>query len=67
MTVDVIIEDDRWSAVGLEALADRAVAATLTHLGLTPGDWDASVLACNDERIAALPPDDAMPERVRPS
>ena len=54
MTVDVIMEDDRWKALGLEALADRAVKATLTHLGLEPSQWEIALLACDDARIAAL-------------
>lgn len=31
---DCVIEDDRWSDAGLEALAARAVAATLGWAGL---------------------------------
>jgi len=54
MTTDVIIEDDRWEAVGLAALAERGVAAALAHQGLAPGNWEVSVLACGDARIAAL-------------
>ena len=52
MTVDLLIEDDRWQ--GLEALADRAVSATLEDLGLEPSVWEVSLLACDDARIAAL-------------
>ncbi len=54
MTVECIIEDDRWREAGLEALAARAVDATLAHLGLVPDDWDVALLACDDTRIAAL-------------
>jgi len=54
MLIDTIIEDPRWDAAGLEALADRAARATLTHLGLDAEDWEISVLACDDARIAAL-------------
>ncbi|MBC7132240.1 MAG: rRNA maturation RNase YbeY [Roseovarius sp.] len=54
MPVEVVIEDDRWQAAGLEALAGRAAAATLSHLGLDPGVWDISVLGCDDARIAVL-------------
>jgi probable rRNA maturation factor len=54
VTVDVVIEDDRWEAAGIEALSGRAVAATLGHLGLGGGDWEVVVLACDDARIAAL-------------
>lgn len=54
MSVDVIIEDDRWTALGLETLADRAVAAALAHLNLDPNAWEVSVLGCDDKRITAL-------------
>lgn len=54
MSVDVIIEDCRWEAVGLEALADRAVAATLQHLGLEADAWEVAVLAADDARISVL-------------
>jgi probable rRNA maturation factor len=54
MTIDIVIEDDRWAAAGIEALAARAVEATLAHLGLAPGDWEVVLLACDDARIAAL-------------
>jgi probable rRNA maturation factor len=54
MGVDVIIEEPRWEAVGLEPLAERAVAATLVHLRLDPSAWEVTVLGCDDARIAAL-------------
>lgn len=54
MSVDVIIEDDRWQAAGLEPLAEAAAAAALAHLGLEPEEWEVSLLACDDARIATL-------------
>lgn len=54
MSVDVVIEDPRWNEAGLDALAERAVAAVLNHLGLRPGDWEVVVMGCDDARIAAL-------------
>lgn len=54
MTVDVVIEDARWEAQGLEALSARASDAALAHLGLDPGVWQIAVLGCDDARIAAL-------------
>jgi probable rRNA maturation factor len=53
VTVDVVIEDDRWAAAGIDTLSARAVGATLAHLGLG-GEWEIAVLACDDTRIAAL-------------
>jgi probable rRNA maturation factor len=53
VTVDVVIEDDRWATAGIEALSARAVGATLANLRLG-GDWEVVVLGCDDARIAAL-------------
>ncbi len=54
MLTDVLIEDDRWQGAGLDALAERAAAATLAHLGLDPAEWEIAVLGCDDARIATL-------------
>lgn len=54
MSMDIIIEDDRWAALGLADLATDAANAALTHLGLDPEAWEIVVLACNDARIADL-------------
>ncbi|MHC0053433.1 rRNA maturation RNase YbeY [Actibacterium sp. D379-3] len=51
--VETLIEDDRWDAAGLAELADVACGATLAHLGLT-GDFEISLLGCDDARIAVL-------------
>lgn len=53
MPVEVLIEDRNWATAGLEALARRAVAATLAHLGLGNA-CEISVLGCSDTRIAVL-------------
>ncbi|MCZ4351039.1 rRNA maturation RNase YbeY [Roseovarius aestuarii] len=54
MTVDVMLEDTRWRAIGLEALSERAAQATLLHLGVDADVFEFCVLACNDARIATL-------------
>jgi probable rRNA maturation factor len=54
MLCDVVIEDDRWQAAALEDLAERAARATLEHLAMDPEDWEISILACDDARIAVL-------------
>lgn len=54
MGTDVIIEDARWAEAGLAALADKAVAATLGHLGLEPDAWEVAVLGADDARLAEL-------------
>lgn len=65
MSVDVVIEDDRWAGAGLRRLAGRAVDATLSHAGLDPAAWEVTVLACDDARIAAL--NDAFRTRPQPT
>ena len=52
MIVDVIIEDDRWRAVEIEALAEATCGGALAHLGLAGAE--VSLLACDDARIAVL-------------
>ncbi|WP_152493030.1 rRNA maturation RNase YbeY [Roseovarius sp. THAF27] len=54
VSVDTVVEDDRWQDAGLERLAERAAEATLAHLGLDPAEWEIAVLGCDDARIAAL-------------
>lgn len=54
MLTDTLIEDDRWHAVNLPVLVERAACASLRHLGLDPDDWEIAVLACDDGRIAEL-------------
>ena len=54
MLTDTLIEDRRWQEAGLEALAETAARATLTHLGLDPNEWQIALLACDDARIASL-------------
>jgi probable rRNA maturation factor len=52
VTVDCVVEDDRWGDIA--ALAQLATDATLERLGLEPSVFEISLLACDDARIAAL-------------
>ena len=52
--VDIVIEDDRWEAFGLETLSYRAVRAALDGLGIAPEGFQLVVMGCDDARIAAL-------------
>ncbi len=52
--VDIVIEDDRWEAFGLEPLATRAVQATLAMLGLPETGLTLCLMGCDDARIRAL-------------
>ncbi|MBU2956732.1 rRNA maturation RNase YbeY [Paracoccus sp. 1_MG-2023] len=51
ITADCVIEDERWEAAGLEALAARAIAAALEWHGI---GGEVVVMGCDDARIAAL-------------
>lgn len=62
-TIDTIVEDARWT--GLDAIADRACAATLRHLGLDPEGFEIVVLGADDSRIAAL--NEAFRGKARPT
>ena len=50
---DVLLEDPRWKAAGLEALSQPAVHAALTAAGVAP-KYEVCVLGCDDARIAVL-------------
>ena len=54
MPVESLIEDARWSTLGLPGLADRAAMAVLAHQELDAARCDISLLACNDTRIGEL-------------
>ncbi|QBF30732.1 rRNA maturation RNase YbeY [Thalassococcus sp. S3] len=54
MSIEVILEDQRWEEADLDGLANRAGSATLRHLGLDAARCEISVLGCDDTRIAAL-------------
>lgn len=54
MEIDILIEDDGWDAEALATIADAALSATLSELGLAPDGIAVSILACDDTRIAAL-------------
>jgi probable rRNA maturation factor len=54
MQCDLVVEDPRWDAMGLSALAEPAIAAVLARLGLAAAICEVTVLACDDARIAGL-------------
>jgi probable rRNA maturation factor len=51
---DSALDDDRWSLVSFETLAETAATAALIHLGLDPAQYGIAILACDDARIAEL-------------
>ena len=52
--VDIVIEDDRWEALGLEALAEPAVRAAFAELGLPEAGFTLCLMGCDDARILEL-------------
>ncbi|MFL4468347.1 rRNA maturation RNase YbeY [Tateyamaria armeniaca] len=52
--IEVILDDERWAAFGLEALAEQAVAATLRGLDLDPARIEVAILGCDDAHITIL-------------
>lgn len=52
--VDIVIEDPRWEAFGLEALAELAVRAAFAEIGLDPVGFQLCLMGCDDARIMAL-------------
>lgn len=52
--VDIIVEDDRWKALDLDALAPRACGAALRQAGAPRFAAEIALLACSDSRIAEL-------------
>ena len=54
MLVDTMIEDARWQAPGLAALAERAARAVLASLGLGAQGFEIGLIGCDDARIAIL-------------
>lgn len=52
--VETVIEDARWQAFGLEALAERAARAALVGAALPCAGFQISLMGCDDARIAGL-------------
>ncbi len=52
--VETVVEDARWEAFGLAALAERAATAALTGVGLPLPGFSVSLMGCDDARIAVL-------------
>ena len=50
---DILFEDDRWESIGLQHLANKAFATVFLNLDLSL-DWEVSIRACDDIKIANL-------------
>lgn len=51
--VDLVIEDTRWEALDMEALAEQAARAAL-NVAQISNDYEVCIMGCNDARIAEL-------------
>ncbi len=51
--VDLVIEDTRWEALDMGALAEQAARAALDVTDI-PRDYEICIMGCNDARIAEL-------------
>ena len=52
--VDLLIEDDRWETLDLEAISAKAAAVALQFAGVETDGYEICVMGCNDARIAEL-------------
>ncbi|MFO1142122.1 MAG: rRNA maturation RNase YbeY [Amaricoccus sp.] len=52
--VEAVVEDPRWEAAGIVAVAERAARAALVVAGRDPELHEVGLLAADDARIAAL-------------
>ncbi len=52
--VEAAVEDPRWEALGVAALAERAARAAVAAAGLDPEHCEIALLAADDARVAAL-------------
>jgi probable rRNA maturation factor len=52
--VGTVIEDERWAALGIDPLAERAARAALAGVGRDPERHEIALLACDDARMARL-------------
>lgn len=52
--VETMVEDRRWSEIGIEDIVARSCAATLDLVPPTGGRFEIGVLACGDSRMAEL-------------
>ena len=52
--IEVILEDERWEAVGLEALCGPAEREALAVTGRGPEGFEIALMGCDDARIAVL-------------
>lgn len=53
-TVEPVVEDTRWEAAGVPAVAERAARAALAAVGRDPDLHEVGLLLCDDAKMAEL-------------
>ena len=53
-TVEPVVEDERWEAAGIPAVAERAARAALAEVGRDPDQHEVGLLLCDDAKMAGL-------------
>jgi probable rRNA maturation factor len=53
-TVEPVVEDPRWEAAGVPAVAERAARAALAEVGRDPDQHEIGLLLCADAKMAEL-------------
>jgi probable rRNA maturation factor len=53
-TVEPVVEDPRWDAAGILAVAERAARAALEAVGRDPDQHEVGLLLCGDAKMATL-------------
>ena len=53
-TVEPVVEDPRWDAAGIPAVAERAARAALDAAGRDPDQHEVGLLLCGDAKMAEL-------------
>ena len=54
MSVDLIMEDDRWKTLNLLQIANAAFKETLSHLDMKSENFICCILACSNQKIKGL-------------
>ena len=62
-TVEPVVEDPRWEAAGIPAVAERAARAALAAAGRDPDQHEVGLLLCDDAKMAEL--NGAVPRQGR--
>ena len=53
-TVEPVVEDPRWEAAGIPAVAERAARAALAEIGRDPDQHEVGLLLCDDAKMTGL-------------